>query len=174
MSYFKLMLFLMYGVYQISLAFDDTQECKYDPMHIAYVKSKYEQSFYGIDVLFYPAKNPQRLYILCNGATVGKYTMWSWFWRDDEAWEDTAYLFLKDDAIRWYLGTQEEPLADTYCAIIATVMEWCGLTANQVLYYWSFNGWLCCLTFCTQIRFGRIICAPATDRLANGSAILFG
>jgi hypothetical protein len=98
---------------------------------IEYVKSTYEHTLFGIDYLFYPASNPKRLYILCNGATVGKYTMWSWFWRDDELWDDTAYLFLKDDAICWYLGTAENPLMQTYSDLIRAIMHYCTLTEKE-------------------------------------------
>jgi predicted esterase len=109
----------------------EVQEFKADTSLIFYIKSKYEISIAGIDCLFYPARHPKRLYIFCNGATAGKYTMWSWFWRDDEAWEDTAYLFLKDDDIRWYLGTAQKPLTDAYCTLITTIMKRCGLTPDQ-------------------------------------------
>jgi hypothetical protein len=111
---------------------EEIAEYKTDSALIAYVKNKYEHTLDDIEFLYYPAQHPKRLYVLCNGATVGKYTMWSWFWRSDEAWEESAYLFLKDDAIRWYLGTVEKPLTETYCSIITTVTNWCGLTPKEV------------------------------------------
>jgi len=97
-----------------------------------YVKSKYQIALHGIDCLWYPAKNPKQLWVLCNGATANRYTMWSWFWDADESWDDVSYLFLKDDQIRWYLGTAEQPLTDTYCAIITEVMQKSHLTSNDV------------------------------------------
>lgn len=162
----KIILYIISFWHQSAFAFIDIKEedYKYDPVQIAYVKSIYEQSLYGIDFLFYPAKQPQRLYVLCNGATIGKYTMWSWFWRDDEVWEDTAYLFLKDDAIRWYLGTQEEPLTDTYCAIINTVMHWCGLTANQVYTIGHSMGGYAALHFALKLGLaGAFVLRPQID-----------
>lgn len=99
---------------------------------IAYVKSNYEHTMHGLEYLLYPAKHPKQLWVLFNGATPGKYTMWSWFWRDDEKWDETAYLFLKDDDIRWYLGSAEAPKAETYLAIITTVMQSLGLEPSQV------------------------------------------
>ena len=106
---------------------------EYKCLHsIDYVKEKYEVTIHGIDCLFYPARNPKRLWVLFNGATVNRYTMWSWFWREDEAWEDTAFLFLKDDQIRWYFGTQDKPLTQTYCDITRQVMQQCNLSNNQV------------------------------------------
>lgn len=100
--------------------------------HIASVKSKYEHTLHGIDYLLYPAQNPKQLWILFNGATPGKYTMWSWFWRDDEKWDEVAYLFLKDDDIRWYLGSMEEQKTPIYCDIITTVMQELGLEPSQL------------------------------------------
>lgn len=99
---------------------------------IMYVKSNYEHSQYGIEYLVYPAKDPKKLWILFNGATPGRYTMWSWFWRDDELWDDTVYLFLKDDDIRWYLGSEDHPKTDAYLNIITSVMHSFGLDPSQV------------------------------------------
>lgn len=99
---------------------------------ITYVKSAYEHSLHGIEYLVYPAKSPKRLLVLFNGATPGKYTMWSWFWRDDEAWYDTVYLFLKDDDVRWYLGSESNPKTDLYMDIITSVMYSFGLEPSQI------------------------------------------
>lgn len=99
---------------------------------IEYVKATYEINLHGIDCLLYPAKNPKRLWVLFNGATVNRYTMWSWFWDTKEAWEDTTYLFLKDDRITWYLGSEKEPLTSLYCAIITDIMRRSNLSPSDV------------------------------------------
>ena len=111
---------------------DWASELRGNKIPIAYVKSKYEQTMHGIEYLFYPAKDPQQLWVLFNGATPGKYTMWSWFWRDDEAWDTIAYLFLKDDDIRWYLGSAERPKTEVYSDIIMAAMASLGLDSSQV------------------------------------------
>jgi|GEM_PF-4090989 len=108
------------------------REIRGDPALITYVKSKYEHTKHGLSYLLYPAKTPKQLWVLFNGATVGKYTMWSWFWRDDQAWDDIAYLFLKDDDIRWYLGSVEEPKTPLYYDIIMTVLQQLRLEQSQL------------------------------------------
>jgi len=113
-------------------AADPVVEHRTTAEHIAYVKSIYEDTMHGIDYLFYPARSPKQLWVLFNGATPGKYTMWSWFWRDDENWDEVAYLFLKDDDIRWYLGSVDEPKTQLYLDIITTVMRDLGLEPSQL------------------------------------------
>ncbi len=110
---------------------DEVPECKVGPL-IDYVKEKYEVNIHGIDCLFYPAKHPKRLWILFAGATINRYTMWSWFWRKNEDWDETACLFLKDDQIRWYFGTEEKPLTQTYCDIINHFITKCNLSTEDV------------------------------------------
>ncbi len=102
-----------------------------NPDLIEYVKKKYEHTMHGIDYLLYPAKKPKQLWVLFNGATP-RYTMWSWFWRDDESWDDVAYLFLKDDDVRWYLGSVESPKTAIYRDIITSVMQSLGIDSSQI------------------------------------------
>jgi hypothetical protein len=135
---------------------DKILEYKSDAHFIAYVKNKYERTFEGIDYLFYPAHHTKRLYIFCNGATVGKYTMWSWFWQDDEAWDETAYLFLKDDTIRWYLGTIEAPLTETYCALIRSVIAQCGITEKQTYTIGHSMGGYAAIHFALRLGLGGV------------------
>ena len=99
---------------------------------IEYVKSKYEYTVNGMNCLFYPARKPRRLYIFFNGATKGKYTMWSWFWNTSESWNHTAYLFLKDDSKRWYLGSEQESLVPRYTSVIRYFMKKCHLGCESV------------------------------------------
>lgn len=110
----------------------DIEEVRGSADLIAYVKSKYEHTMHGVDYLLYPAKNPKQLWVLFNGALVGKYTMWSWFWRENESWDEVAYLFLKDDDIRWYLGSNEAPKTQIYRDIITNVMQSLGLEPSQL------------------------------------------
>lgn len=123
---------------------------------IEYVKNKYEQSRHGIEYLLYPAQNPRRLFILFNGATPGKYTMWSWFWRADEAWDDTAYLFLKDDDIRWYLGSVDVPKTTLYCDIINHVMQSLSLKPSQVCTIGHSMGGYAALYYGLQLHVGCV------------------
>ena len=99
---------------------------------IEYVKNKYQQTLFGQDCLFYPATNPERLWILFGGRSLNLYTMWSWFWREDEQWENTAYLFLKDDSFSWYLGSPTDSLIENSSNIIKHFTDKCGLSNDHV------------------------------------------
>jgi hypothetical protein len=144
---------------------------------IAYVKSKCEHTMHGIDYLLYSAQRPKQLWILFNGATPGKYTMWSWFWRDDENWDDVAYLFLKDDDIRWYLGSVESPKTPIYLDIITNVMQSLGLEPSQVctighsmggyaaLYYGLLLQACCIYTFRPQVTWDAAVTYYSVKKL---------
>jgi len=99
---------------------------------IEYIKKKYETSVYGIDCLFYPAKTPKKLYILFTGAVSNIYTMYSWFWKENEDWKNTAYLFLKDDDVRAYLGTEKNPKLSIYQAVIEHFIQYCDIPHKSV------------------------------------------
>jgi hypothetical protein len=99
---------------------------------IAYVKKKYEHTLYGQECLFYPAKNPKRMLISFCGAMKNIYSMWSWFWLDSEDWQETAYLFLKDETFSWYLGNDTKSLVDDYIHIIKYFMDVAQLHKDQV------------------------------------------
>src|ERR1700722_10921420 len=135
---------------------DGVAELRGDPALITYVKSSYERTMHGINYLLYPAQNPQQLWILFNGATPGKYTMWSWFWREDEAWDTTAYLFLKDDDIRWYLGSAEEAKTTAYLDIITHVMDELGLEPSQICTIGHSMGGYAALYYGLQLAVGSI------------------
>lgn len=155
-------IFVMCGVFS-AFASDPVVENRSTAELIAYVKSNYEHVMHGVEYLLYPAQHPKQLWVLFNGATPGKYTMWSWFWRDDEEWNETAYLFLKDDDIRWYLGSSDAPKTHVYLDIITTVMQSLGLEPSQVctighsmggyaaLYYGLLLGAGCVYTFRPQV-----------------------
>jgi predicted esterase len=111
---------------------EEKTEYKYNTHLIDYVKERYEHTLHDVSYLVYPAQKPTQLWVLFNGATASKYTMWSWFWRPDEDWDDVAYLFLKDDDIRWYLGSTKEPKTEVYMDIICSVMRSLQLQPEQV------------------------------------------
>lgn len=123
---------------------------------IEYVKNTYEHTMHDISYLLYPAKKPKQLWVLFNGATSGKYTMWSWFWRDDEVWDDIAYLFLKDDDVRWYLGSVESPKTAIYRDIITSVMQSLGLESSQLCTIGHSMGGYAALYYGLQLQVGRV------------------
>lgn len=158
---------------------EEIAEFKNDPNLITYVKNKYEQVVHGTAYLVYPAKTPKQLWVLFNGATVGRYTMWSWFWRPAEDWDDVAYLFLKDDDIRWYLGSKSEPKTEVYSGIINTVMQSLNLEPQQVctighsmggyaaLYYGLLIGAGCIYVFRPQVTWDAAVTYYSIKKLQN-------
>lgn len=100
---------------------------------IEYVVSKYEHIYEGKHCLFYPAIKPKKMIVIFNSATPGKYSFWSWFWQDNEAWQDTAYLFLRDDLLGWYMGTGQESFVESYTKIIRKFMQQSNLNSQQVV-----------------------------------------
>jgi len=92
---------------------------------IDYVKNKYEVTVVGRQCLFYPAKNAKRLVISFGYGGVGNvnYFLWSWFWRNDEAWDGTAYLFVRDLDDTWYFGNKNKSYVEDYSSIINYFMQ---------------------------------------------------
>jgi len=101
-----------------------------DPNWAPYVKSKYEHTLFNQRCVYYPAKNPKRLII--SFAYCGeKYLYWSWFW-NNENWDDTSYLFLKDDNCTWYCGTHNNPLINDYSNIIKHFVSLSGVSEDHI------------------------------------------
>lgn len=103
-----------------------------DKANIHYVLSKYQHKIFNRECLFYPAKDPKRLLIFFTGLRKNVYIMWSWFWRDQEDWQDTAYLFIKDDDGCWYLGKDKESFVEDYISIINHFILLCNLPKEKV------------------------------------------
>ncbi|MFA6491223.1 MAG: hypothetical protein WCW33_00125 [Candidatus Babeliales bacterium] len=99
---------------------------------INYIKSKYEHTLFGKQHLFYPAKNPKLLLIFFYGALKNRYLMWSQFWNDEEHWENSAHLFLKDDDTTWYLGNDAQDFVPNYSNIINHYIAVCKLAPDHV------------------------------------------
>jgi pimeloyl-ACP methyl ester carboxylesterase len=96
------------------------------------------------------------MWVLFNGATVNRYTMWSWFWHDDEQWTDTAYLFLKDDDIRWYLGTYDNPKTPLYCDLISYIMNSYNLAPKDLCFIGHSMGGYAALYYGLKLGVGAV------------------
>jgi hypothetical protein len=83
-----------------------------------YVRKKYEIQKYGRWLIYYPAQNPKRLVIVFGSMSPDRYDRYSWFWQEDENWQETSYLFFKDDEMHYFLGTDAKPTKDVYFKII--------------------------------------------------------
>jgi pimeloyl-ACP methyl ester carboxylesterase len=131
----------------------------------AYIKTKYEQIINGRACIFYPAKAPKKLVITFGYAMPDRYAMWTWFWRQDETWTDTAYLFLKDDDLCWYLGNNEKPAFDDYCAMINHFIEKCDVSKEHVFTAGGSMGGYAAILFATKLRLkGAIVDIPTVRK----------
>ncbi len=120
-------------------------------LSIGYVLNKYQIKMRDRECLFYPAKNPKRLLIFFTGLKKNTYIMWSWFWREQEDWDDTAYLFLKDDDFCWYLGNSQQSFVEDYSAIINTFMERCKLSKEKVFTIGGSMGGYAAILYATRL-----------------------
>lgn len=127
----------------------------YNKIH--YVTHRYEHTMHNQQYLFYPSKNPKRLLISFAGLIKNKYSLWSWFWNNDEVWNDTAYLFLKDDSHCCYIGTQEHPTEPEYTAIISSIMKQYSLTSKNVFAVGGSLGASAALLYAARLNFGGVI-----------------
>lgn len=136
-----------------------------DPQEkIDYIKSVYEKTVDGKPYLFFPATQPQRLVVIFNGATKGIYRFWRWFWQEDEAWQSTAYLFLRDDEFGWYLGIGKESFVASYKKIITQTMNELGLTAQQVVTFGGSMGGYGALYYAITMKLkGAVLFNPQID-----------
>ena len=131
----------------------------------AYIKTKYAHTINGRECIFYPAANPKRLVISFGYAIAGRYAMWTWFWRKDEKWIDTAYLFLKDDDLCWYLGNNAKPAFDDYCDMIKSFVRLCGVQKDRVYTAGGSMGGYGAILFATVLGFkGAVVDIPTVTR----------
>lgn len=125
-------LFLSSHCSDIDQSFDGIEETiNRDAQWVEYVKSKYQHFLYGLDCIFYPAKNPKRL-IVSFSYTGSFYGMWSWFWEKDENWNETAFLFLRDLSGTWYSGSANQSLIDNFSNVIKHFVNISGLSYDKV------------------------------------------
>lgn len=131
----------------------------------AYIKTKYQHIINGRECIYYPAANPKRLVITFGYAIVDRYAMWTWFWRKDEQWIDTAYLFLKDDDLCWYLGNNAKPAFDDYCHMINHFVQLSGVPKDHVFTAGGSMGGYAAILFATVLEFkGAIVDIPTVRR----------
>ncbi len=131
----------------------------------SYIIQKYEKTMFEKPFLFYPAEKPKRLIIVFNGATKGKYSLFSWFWCDDEKWSDTAYLFLRDDDLTWYLGNDAADYIPHFSEIINYHIKLCGIEPASVFTLGSSMGGYAAIFYATLLGLGGVIAInPQVDK----------
>jgi len=148
-------------------SFISTQVKSIDKSNIHYVLQKYERKIRNRECLFYPAKNPKRLCIFFTGLKKNTYIMWSWFWDQHENWQDTAYLFIKDDDACWYLGNHKKSFIDDYSAIIKHFMDICKLSRKNVFAIGGSMGGYAAIFYATLLQLRAVIAINPQVQKAN-------
>lgn len=114
---------------------------------------KYQRNKYFFDHLYFPAQNAKRMIVFFSSMGLNRYDRVSWFFDPSEQWNgDTACLFIKDDTLHYFLGTEEKPLQGSIKRLIDEYMALNKLKPSQVfavggsmggyaaIYYASFLG----------------------------------
>lgn len=96
-----------------------------------YVRNKYKVAMLGVEGVFFPANNPKRLNVFFSSMGKDRYDRYSWFWNENEVWEDTAYLFIKDDSFHYFLGTDEKPMKDSIRKVIEYYQNKCCIDSSK-------------------------------------------
>ncbi|MFH1831639.1 MAG: hypothetical protein ABH827_02435 [bacterium] len=169
---------LLHSSKLISAPANRTETKKLSPEKINYIINKYEHTKIGTGAgtpckahLFYPAKSPKRLIIVFTSAnSIGRYNLFSWFWNDNENWDDTAYLFLKDDQECWYLGNAKQNFVPEYSDIIKHYINICKLqnktfTNNNVSAIGNSMGGYAAIFYATKLELNAAIALnPQADK----------
>lgn len=95
-----------------------------------YVRRKYKVAMLGVEGVYFPARKPKRLLVFFSSMGKNRYDRYSWFW-DDEQWEETSYLFIKDDTFHYFLGTDEKPMKDSVRKVIEYYQNESSITSAE-------------------------------------------
>lgn len=103
------------------------------PFSREYVLKHYQRQHRDKYYLVYPASNVQRLCILFSGYIDRvTYNRYSWYFDESEQWNgETAYLFLNDPGLHWYVGAEGSEDTRIYSEIIERVLAENGLEASR-------------------------------------------
>lgn len=116
-----------------------------------YVRTKYKVAMLGIEGVFFPAKNTKRLLVLFSSMGKDRYDRYSWFW-NNENWEETSYLFIKDDSFHYFLGTDSKPMKDSVKKVINHYQNLCNIDSNQTYMVGSSMGGYAAIYFAFDLR----------------------
>ena len=129
-----------------------------------YVRNKYGFHSLGQHGIYYPCANAKRLVVLFSSMGKDRFDRYSWFWEDSEYWEDTAYLFFKNDSFCYFLGTEETPLDQTFRKLILSYMAECGVNNSQVFTVGASMGGYAALYYASLMGLnGAIVSNPQVD-----------
>ncbi|OOF43714.1 hypothetical protein BKK51_11215 [Rodentibacter trehalosifermentans] len=121
------------------------------PFSKEYVLKNYRKITDEIPYLFYPSKRPERLIILFTGyINYESYNRFSWYFDETEKWDsDTAYLFLGDQSLHWYVGTQSNPQMNIYKKIIMNTLDTLNLSPDKAYSIGASMGGYAAILFAT-------------------------
>ncbi|SOZ63383.1 hypothetical protein CBM2615_B140208 [Cupriavidus taiwanensis] len=129
-----------------------------------YVREKYKVHMLGQHGIYFPCENAKRLLVLFSSMGKDRYDRYSWFWDEDEQWDETAYLFLKDDSFNYFLGDDEKPLTQTFRKIILHHMVLAGVKEDQVFAIGGSMGGYAAIYYASLMQLnGAIVSNPQLD-----------
>lgn len=142
------------------------------PFSKEYILKIYRHTHKNIPYLLYPAKQPKYLIILFTGyINYESYNRFSWYFDETEqSNNDTAYLFLGDQSLHWYVGTPEMPTLLTYCEIINNTLETLNISHQSTFAVGASMGGYASILFGTICKLGGVIavhpqlCKKSADR----------
>ena len=113
-----------------------------------YVREKYKVAMLGVEGVYFPCINAKRLMVFFSSMGKDRFDRYSWYWEKNEKWEDTAYLFIKDDTFHYFLGTDDKPMKDSVRKVIAHYQELSNTTNEMTYTVGGSMGGLCGYIFC--------------------------
>jgi hypothetical protein len=117
-----------------------------------YVRKKYGIAMLGIEGCFFPAQNAKRLCVFFSSMGKDRYDRYSWYWKENEIWEDTAYLFIKDDSFHYFLGTDEKPMKDSVRKVVEHYQKISNTNASQTYMVGGSMGGYAAIYFAFYLR----------------------
>lgn len=129
------------------------------PFSREYIFKNYQRKYKDKHFLVYPAENASRLCILFSGYIDRiTYNRYSWYFDESEKWAgDTAYLFLNDPGLHWYVGKEGSDDVATYSSIIDSVISEIGIDRNRVFAIGASMGGYASLLYGLSLRLGGCI-----------------
>lgn len=129
------------------------------PFSREYIFKNYQRKHKDKHFLFYPAQNASRLCILFSGYIDRiTYNRYSWYFDGSEKWGgDTAYLFLNDPSLHWYVGKEGSDDFATYSYIIDSVIKEIGIDRKRVFAIGASMGGYASLLYGLALNLGGCI-----------------
>ncbi|MCF5866930.1 hypothetical protein [Aeromonas veronii] len=129
-----------------------------------YVRTKYGSQMLGQHIVYYPCTNAKGLIVIFSSMGKDRFDRYSWFWSEDEIWTEYAYLFIKDDSFKYFLGDDDKPLTQTFRKIILHHMTLANVSCDKVYTVGgSMGGYAAVYYACLMELKGAILANPQLD-----------